>query len=157
MMESWNVGRLGMKSGKRSILQKILYLHFMMMPVRHPFSAFAPENTPILQENQYNYIRFDFLNPPSQNSRTHDSIIPLFQLRSEAELSSVMIVYRTIQKIKRFVQNFFHFSNFLCRHKLNCQTGNAHNCDPMENPVSLDKTGLVSYSDHIMKMTTMIT
>jgi len=27
----------------------------------------------------------------------------------------------------------------------------------MENPVSLDKTGLVSYSDHIIKMTTMIT
>jgi hypothetical protein len=35
-----------------------------MMPVRHPFSAFEPENTPLLHENQYNYIRFDFLNPP---------------------------------------------------------------------------------------------
>jgi hypothetical protein len=45
--EQWNVGILGMKSGKRSILQKILYLHFMMMLVRHPFSAFAPENTPL--------------------------------------------------------------------------------------------------------------
>ncbi len=53
-----------MKSGKRSILQKMLYLHFMMMPVRHPFSAFAPENTPLLRENQSNYIRFDSLNPP---------------------------------------------------------------------------------------------
>jgi hypothetical protein len=30
-----------MKSGKRSILPKMLYLHFMMMPVRHPFSDFA--------------------------------------------------------------------------------------------------------------------
>jgi len=28
----------------------------MMMPVRHPFSAFAPENTPKFRENQYNYI-----------------------------------------------------------------------------------------------------
>jgi hypothetical protein len=36
-------GRLGIKSGKRSILQKMLYQHFMMMPVRHPFSAFAPK------------------------------------------------------------------------------------------------------------------
>jgi hypothetical protein len=45
-------GRLGMKSGKRSILPKMLYLHFMMMPVRHPFSAFAQKNTPISQENQ---------------------------------------------------------------------------------------------------------
>ena len=54
MMESWNDGLrlvelrasgseriLGMKSGKRSILQKMLYLHFMMMPIRHPFSAFT--------------------------------------------------------------------------------------------------------------------
>ena len=43
MMESWNVGILGLKSGKWSILKKMLYLHFMMMPVRHPFPAFAPE------------------------------------------------------------------------------------------------------------------
>ena len=35
-------GSLGMKSGKRSVLPKMLNLHFMMMPVRHPFSAFAP-------------------------------------------------------------------------------------------------------------------
>jgi hypothetical protein len=44
-----------------------------MMPVRHPFSAFASENTPILRENQYNSIRFDSLNPPFQYSRTHHS------------------------------------------------------------------------------------
>jgi hypothetical protein len=77
MMESWNVGLrlgelktngseriLGMKSGKRSILQKMLDLDLMMMPVRHPFSALAPKNAPILRENQYHYIRFDSLNPP---------------------------------------------------------------------------------------------
>jgi len=81
-----------MKSGKRSILQKMLYLDFMMMPVSHPFSAFTPENTPILRENQYNYIRFDSLNPQFQYSRTHDSIVPLFQLRSEAELSSLRVL-----------------------------------------------------------------
>jgi hypothetical protein len=68
-----------MKSGKRSILQKMLYLHFMMMSVRHPFSAFAPENTPLLRENQSNYIRFDSLNPPFHYPRTHDSNIPEFQ------------------------------------------------------------------------------
>jgi len=50
----------------------------MMMPVRHPFSAFAPENMPLSRENQYHYIRFDSLNPPFQFSRTHYSIIPLF-------------------------------------------------------------------------------
>jgi len=30
----------------------------MIMPVRQPFSVFAPENTPLLRENQYNYTRF---------------------------------------------------------------------------------------------------
>jgi hypothetical protein len=78
MMEYWNIGILGMKSGKKSILRKMLYLNFMMMPVRHPFSAFVPENTQLLRENQYNYIRFDSLNPPFQYPGTHDSIIPLF-------------------------------------------------------------------------------
>jgi len=57
----------------------MLYLHFLMMIVRHPFSAFAPENTPLLQKNQYNYIRFDSLNPSFQYSRTQDSNIPKFQ------------------------------------------------------------------------------
>ena len=33
----------------------------------------------------------------------------------------------------------------------NYQTGNAHNCDAIENLVSLDKTVLVNYSEHIMK------
>jgi len=51
----------------------MLYLHVMMMPVRHPFSAFAPENMPLSRENQYHYIRFDSLNPPFQFSRTHHS------------------------------------------------------------------------------------
>jgi len=48
------------------------------MPVRYPFSAFAPEKTPILRENQYNYIRFDSLNPPF-----HYSTIPLFHFREK--------------------------------------------------------------------------
>jgi hypothetical protein len=42
MMEKWNVGILGMKSGNRFILHKMLNLHFMMMLVRHLFSAFSP-------------------------------------------------------------------------------------------------------------------
>ena len=68
-----------MKIGKRSILRKMLYPHFMMMPIRHPFSVFAPENTRLLRGNQYNYIRFDSLNPPFHYPRTHDSNIPEFQ------------------------------------------------------------------------------
>ena len=51
---------------------------FMLMPARHPFFAFAPQNTLILRENQNNYIRFESLNPPFQYSKTHDSITPLF-------------------------------------------------------------------------------
>jgi hypothetical protein len=57
-------GIRGIKSGERSILQKMLNPHFMTMPVGHPFSTFVSENTPYLRENQYNYIRFDSLNPP---------------------------------------------------------------------------------------------
>jgi hypothetical protein len=49
----------------------------MMIPVRYPFSAFAPENTPLLGKNQYNYICFDSLNQPFQYSGTHYSIIPV--------------------------------------------------------------------------------
>ena len=39
MMEWWNFGRLGMKHGKRSILQKMLNLHFLMMLTSHIFSV----------------------------------------------------------------------------------------------------------------------
>ena len=31
---------LGMKSGKRAILQEMMYRQYLMMPFRHPFSAF---------------------------------------------------------------------------------------------------------------------
>jgi hypothetical protein len=80
-------GILGMKSGKRSILQQRLYQHFMMIPIRHPFSALAPENTPLLRENQYNYMRLDTLSPPfhyplravGSTSRRPEPKIPLFQ------------------------------------------------------------------------------
>ena len=86
-----------MISGKRSILQKMLYLHFMMMSVRHPFSAFAPENTPLLRKNQYNYIRFDSLNPTFHYPRNHDSNIPLFHYsnceRSEPVLMPFLFDY----------------------------------------------------------------
>jgi hypothetical protein len=68
-----------MKSGKKIYFIKMLNLHFMMMPDSHPFSAFAPENTPLLLENQFNYIRFDSRNPPFHYPRNHDSNIPEFQ------------------------------------------------------------------------------
>jgi hypothetical protein len=51
MMEYWSTGY---KKRERSIIEKMLYLHFIMMPVRHPVSTFAPENTQLLRENQYN-------------------------------------------------------------------------------------------------------
>jgi hypothetical protein len=51
MMEYWNVGRLGLKSGKRSILQIMLCLHFMMMFIRHPFSALTSEITTLSRDN----------------------------------------------------------------------------------------------------------
>ena len=35
-----------------------------MMRDRYPFSALAPENKPLLRENQYIYIHSDCLNPP---------------------------------------------------------------------------------------------
>jgi hypothetical protein len=54
-IELWNVGLLGMKSGKRSFLQRMLGLQLTMMPLRHPYSEFSPENTPLLQENQYEF------------------------------------------------------------------------------------------------------
>jgi hypothetical protein len=33
----------------------------MTIVVRHPFSAFAPENIPMLREYQYNFMGFDSL------------------------------------------------------------------------------------------------
>jgi hypothetical protein len=83
-VESWPPARsayaseriLVMKSGKRSILKKMLYLHFMMMPVRHPLSALGSEITPILRENQYNNIRFDSLK--NHHSKIPEPMIPSF-------------------------------------------------------------------------------
>jgi len=46
MMEHWNVEILGKKR------KKIYYRK--MMPDRQTFSAFTPENTQLLRENQYN-------------------------------------------------------------------------------------------------------
>ena len=46
-MECWKSG-YDKISGKRSILKKMLCLHFMMMPVRHPFRMdFRPNYRPI--------------------------------------------------------------------------------------------------------------
>jgi hypothetical protein len=70
-VEFW---KAGYEKRKQVYSKKMLNLHFMMMPVRHPFSAFAPENTPLLQKNQDNYIRFDSLKPPFHYPRTHDSL-----------------------------------------------------------------------------------
>jgi hypothetical protein len=79
----WNDGivecwKTGYEKRKKVYSKKMLYLHFMMMTDRPPFSAFAPETTPLLRENQYNYIRFDSLNPPFHYPRTRYFMIPIF-------------------------------------------------------------------------------
>jgi len=65
-----------------------------MMPNRHPFSAFAPENTQLLRENPYNYIRIDSLNPPFHYPRTHDSNIPEFQHPNWGEALNLCNLYK---------------------------------------------------------------
>ena len=52
-MELW---KPGYEKRKKVYSKKMLYLHFTMMPVKHPFFPFAPENTPLLRENQCNFI-----------------------------------------------------------------------------------------------------
>jgi hypothetical protein len=69
MMEKWNVGILGMKSGKWAILQEMMNLQYLMMPVRHQFSAFVPISIPSKLNNQRKSLRVDFFFKP---------IIPLF-------------------------------------------------------------------------------
>jgi hypothetical protein len=49
-VEFW---KTGYEKRKNVYFKKMLNLHFMMMPVRHQFSAFAPENTPLLLEISY--------------------------------------------------------------------------------------------------------
>jgi len=87
ILECWNTGY---KKRKKIYSTKMLYHHFMMMPVRHPFSASAPENTPLLQENQYNYFRFDSLNPSFHYPRTHYSIIPEFHHSNWGEAPNLL-------------------------------------------------------------------
>jgi len=78
----------------------MLYLHVMMMPVRYPFSAFAPENMPLSRENQYNFIRFDSLNPPFQ-----------FSLRAVGStLRGVVQYYRTGRSRAGGQNPLFHHS-----------------------------------------------
>jgi hypothetical protein len=63
----------------------------MLMPVRHLFSTFAPENTPLLRDNQYHYIRFDYLNPTFLYPRTHDSNIPEFHHSNWGEAPNLIV------------------------------------------------------------------
>jgi len=81
-----------------------------MMPVKHPFSTFAPENTPLLQENQYNYIRFDSLNPPFHYPRTHDSNIPEFHHSNWGEAPNLSFRLQTIRllDIDQYLKNQGH-------------------------------------------------
>ena len=85
--------RLGMESGKRSILQKMLNLHFIMMHVRNPFSAFAlyvthyyekinPIIFVLILQTHHTIIPEPMI-PIFQNSNIpefHHSRIPSFQL-----------------------------------------------------------------------------
>jgi hypothetical protein len=60
MMEEWNVGILGMESGKRSISIKMLSLHFLVILIRQPYSALATHNAASEQENQCKNMRLEF-------------------------------------------------------------------------------------------------
>ena len=68
-----------MKSGKKIYSMKNVVSTFYDDAIRHPFSAFTPENMPILRENQYNYIRFDTLNPPKKSPEFWESVKPLIE------------------------------------------------------------------------------
>ena len=61
-----------MKSGKRSMQKKVVSTFYEDARQTSIF-AFAPENARLFRENQYNYIFFDFLNPPFHYPRAHDS------------------------------------------------------------------------------------
>jgi len=60
MMEWWNIGILGMESGKGHFLQKMLCLHFLMVPIRQLFFYFVTHNTASEQENQCKHMHFEF-------------------------------------------------------------------------------------------------
>jgi len=78
MMEYWNAGILGIKSGKRHILQKMVNLHFLMIFVEHSFSAITTKNCAIMTRKSmqlYALLFFCSLNP-----LFHYSNIPIFQL-----------------------------------------------------------------------------
>jgi len=78
-MEWWNSGILEYwvwKEEKAIFYKKYCIYILWWCP---SIFCFRLENTPLLRENQYNYIRFDSLNPLFHCPRTHDSNIPEFQ------------------------------------------------------------------------------
>jgi hypothetical protein len=85
MMEYWNVGILGMKSGRHHFIQIMLNLHLFMMLVRHPFSAFISEMPYSSEKNNaiIGTLILSLLKPIItlfQNPLFHYSSIPSFQL-----------------------------------------------------------------------------
>ena len=77
MVKYWNTG--DEKRNKNHSKENVVPT-FYDEADRHPISALAPENTPLLQKNQSNYIRFDSLNATLQYPKTQYSNIPTFQL-----------------------------------------------------------------------------
>jgi hypothetical protein len=61
----------------------------MMMPVRHPFSAFTLKIRHYSEKINPNYIHFDSLNTPFHHPKTHDSNIPEFQHSNWGEAPSL--------------------------------------------------------------------
>ena len=84
-MECWNTGY---EKRKKIYSTKNVVSTFYDDAHQASIFCFHPENMPVLRENQYNYIRFDTLNPPLQYSRTHDSIIPIAE-RSGAKFKYI--------------------------------------------------------------------
>jgi hypothetical protein len=69
MMEYWNDGILGMKSGKKYLFhQKNVISAFYDDALQTSIFCFRTKITPLLRKNQYKYIRFDTLNSPFQYS-----------------------------------------------------------------------------------------
>ena len=89
------------KAEKDLFHKKCCIYIFLMMSVRHPFSAFTPETTPILRDNQYDYIRFDSLNPLFQYSRTHNSNIP------NAKISSLIVIWLSQRYVRWTMAQYF--------------------------------------------------
>jgi len=93
-----------MESGKYHFLQKMLSLHFLMMFISQPFSAFAfvTSSTASEQKNQCKNMRFKF-----RFLLTHHSTIPLFQYSNWGEAPKFDLAVKPFSNGRRPLIQFF--------------------------------------------------